>query len=92
MVFCRICGAKHGLWSFLGVAGPSSSRGTPVAAALDRRHKSAAAAVSRSARFGTTAGQGAATEQPEGLATRVRLFEQSRTSSAPPAMLMWRLA
>ena len=82
VVFCRICGAKHGLWSFLGVPGPSSNRGTPAAAALDRRHKSVAAAVPPSAKLGTTAGQGAATEQTEGLVMRVGLYEQNRSISA----------
>ena len=25
VIFCRMCGAKHGLWSFLGAGGPDLS-------------------------------------------------------------------
>lgn len=45
VVFCRICGAKHGLWSFLGEAAPSSSRVSPTAAALAARRASGGGAM-----------------------------------------------
>ena len=87
VVFCRVCGAKHGLWSFLGGAAPTSSRGTPSAAALASRRKTAAAAAAapafRAAGSGTAGDGGAAGRQSEGQGTPVVQRLQDGANSPP---------